>query len=68
MGTMSDYWGTDGRRYADRDVWERLEQGEWTVCCWDEETGVEVVETPNEDLLFLVPIDRSEVEMFAVET
>ncbi|WP_255195069.1 hypothetical protein [Halorarius litoreus] len=65
---MSDYRGSDGRCYGDRDVWERLEQGEWSVCCWDEETGLEVVETDDNDLLFLVPKDRKEVEAFAVET
>lgn len=65
---MSEYWGTDGRRYTDQEVWERLEQGAWSVCCWDEETGVEVVETEAEELLFLVPVDRPEVEAYAVES
>lgn len=64
---MSDYWGSDGRRYADREMWERLEAGVWSVCCWDEETGVEVVETDAGELLFLVPVDRQSVETYSVE-
>lgn len=64
---MTDYWGSDGRGYADHEVWEQLERGDWTVCCWDDQTGVEVVETDDEELLFLVPVDRTDVEPYAVE-
>lgn len=64
---MTDYWGSDGRGYADHEVWERLERGDWDVCCWDDQTGVEVVETDDEELLFLVPVDRTDVEPYAVE-
>ena len=64
---MTDYWGSDGHGYADQEVWERLEGGDWTVCCWDEETGLEVVETADEELLFLVPTDRPSVEPYAVD-
>jgi hypothetical protein len=64
---MTDYCGSDGRGYADQEVWERLECGDWTVCCWDEETGLEVVETDEGELLFLVPTDRPAVEPYAVE-
>lgn len=65
---MSDYWGSDGRRYDERDIWERLEGGEWTVCCWDEESGTEVVETDAGELLFLVPAERASDEGYAVES
>lgn len=65
---MTDYWGSDGRQYADREVWERLEQGEWRVCCWDDETGVEVVETGDEELLFLMPAERTDPEPYVVES
>lgn len=53
----SVYAGSDGRRYTEREVWERLETEEWTVCCWDESTGQEWVITPEEELLLLTPID-----------
>lgn len=59
---MSRYRGSDGRRYADRDIWERLESAAWRVCCWDEDTGLEVVETEAEELLFLVPTGRGDAE------
>lgn len=65
---MSDYWGSDGRRYDDREIWERLEGGRWRVCCWDDESGMEVVETVEGDLLFLVPTERAPDEGYVLES
>lgn len=65
---MSDYWGSDGRRYADQEIWERLEGDRWQVCCWDEESGLEVVETADGDLLFLVPTERATDEGYVLES
>lgn len=53
------YVGTDGRLYSDEDIWPRLETETWTVCCWDNETGREVVETEEGELLFLTPFART---------
>ena len=53
----SVYAGSDGQRYSEREVWRRLEAGEWTVCCWDTSTGQEWVVTPDDDL-YLPPEER----------
>jgi hypothetical protein len=53
----SVYTGSDGRRYTEREIWRRLEAGEWTVCCWDASTGQEWVITPEDELLALTPIE-----------
>lgn len=49
------YRGSDGRFYGDVDIWDRLESSTWVPCCWDEQSGVEWVETMDEQLLALVP-------------
>ncbi|WP_255150969.1 hypothetical protein [Halorarius halobius] len=64
---MDDYRGSDGRSYDEEDVWTRLERGEWSVCCFDPETGLEVVETADDELLFLTP-DGRESPTVAVES
>lgn len=52
---MAIYRGSDGEYYTDRDIWNRLEDRVWRVCCWDVRTGMEVIETEEGDLLFLAP-------------
>lgn len=54
---MTVYRGSDGRYYTDEDVWVRLENSSWNVCCWDTETGVEVMENDDHELVFLAPVD-----------
>ena len=56
----SVYEGSGGHHYTEREVWERLESGEWTVCCWDDSTGQEWVIMPEEERLALTPIDPEE--------
>lgn len=53
------YRGSDGRFYGDVDIWDRLESRTWAPCCWDEQTGVEWVETKDEQLLVLIPTAQS---------
>ena len=50
------YDGSDGATYADTDIWERLESGAWTVCCYDAETGQEWMTTADGRLLHLDPV------------
>lgn len=49
------YVGSDGNYYGEVDVWERLEAGDWTPFAWDRESGVEWVETDDQQLLVLTP-------------
>ncbi|SEO83229.1 hypothetical protein SAMN04487948_105378 [Halogranum amylolyticum] len=58
MGEGNIYRGSDGRYYGDVDIWERFESGAWTPCVWDTESGVEWVETEDEELLSLVPLSE----------
>lgn len=53
---MTVYRGSDGRRYTDEDVWVHLENDRWNVFCWDTESGLEVMENSDGDLVFLDPI------------
>lgn len=53
---MTVYRGSDGGTYTDEDIWERLESDVWDVFCWSDETGLEVVHTKREELLFLQPV------------
>lgn len=59
MGTETVYRCSDGRLYGDVDVWDRLESGAWTPCCWEESSGREWVETNEGELFELVPVSRS---------
>lgn len=56
---MRRYRGSDGQRYTDSELWQKLERGEWSVFCWDVDSQLQVVETEGEDLLFLHPTDRA---------
>lgn len=60
-GSVSVYAGSNGRYYGDRDIWERLESGEWRPCCWNPETGTEWIETEAGELLVLEEIPRNEL-------
>jgi hypothetical protein len=53
---MKLYAGSDGEYYSDLQIWEHLEAGEWTVCCWDPETGAEWVEDDRKRLVTLRPV------------
>jgi hypothetical protein len=53
------YRCSDGCYYGDVDVWERLESGEWTPCCWDTDSGMEWMETQDGELLVLEPTSQS---------
>lgn len=59
MGEGTVYRCSDGRYYGDVDVWQKLESGAWTPCCWDAESGKEWMSTRQEELLLLVPAARS---------
>jgi hypothetical protein len=61
MGNGKLYRSSDGRYFGSADLWERLEAGDWTPCCWDEETGEEWVETRDGELLALQPISPQAV-------
>ena len=52
---MRYYEGSDGRQYAETDICEKLECGEWNVFCWNVETQLQVVETEEREFLFLRP-------------
>lgn len=58
---MRYYRGSDGEYYSDRDIWERLESGDWRVFGWDDETGLEWFETHGEVILCLEPTEKTEV-------
>ncbi|QSG04651.1 Uncharacterized protein HSR121_0295 [Halapricum desulfuricans] len=53
--------GSDGDYYGEVDVWERLETGDWTPFAWDRESGVEWVETDDQQLLVLTPVPPREL-------
>lgn len=59
---MTVYRGSDGRYYSDEDVWVRLERESWRVFCWNTETGVEVMENDDGELVFLAPVDDEREE------
>jgi hypothetical protein len=59
MKTSSVYRCSDGHYYGDAEIWERLESGTWTPCCWDTASGTEWMETETGELLVLEPIARS---------
>ncbi|MFB6130453.1 MAG: hypothetical protein ABEJ28_06505 [Salinigranum sp.] len=53
---MNRYRGSDGRRYTDDDLWEKLESETWRVCCWDTERKLQVFENDRDELVFLRPL------------
>lgn len=61
MAGSTIYECSDGAYYGDADLWERLESGTWTSCCWDEDSGAEWVETANNELLALNPISKHDL-------
>ncbi|AFK20096.1 MULTISPECIES: hypothetical protein [Haloferax] len=52
---------SDGQYYSDVQIWERLENDVWHVCCWDPEDGSEWVETNEGTLLHLVPVAEEQL-------
>nr|WP_244531654.1 hypothetical protein [Halogranum amylolyticum] len=61
MTTNTVYRSSDGDYYGDVEIWERLESGTWTPCCWDTESGKEWMETRDGELLILEPISQNEL-------
>lgn len=57
---MADYRASNGKYYSDKEVWEHLENEEWSICCWDEETGKEWVITEDDRLVCLIPTDHQD--------
>jgi hypothetical protein len=53
---QTTYARSDGGYCTEIELWERLEAGEWTPCCWDPESGEEWVETDSGELIALVPV------------
>lgn len=58
---MKYYLGSDGEYYSDRDIWERLEAGEWRVFAWDDDAGQEWVEVDRTTIVCLTPVDETVV-------
>ncbi|SEL51348.1 hypothetical protein SAMN04488691_105154 [Haloferax larsenii] len=50
------YSCSDGQQYSEVEIWERLEDGIWRVCCWNSETGEEWMETDDGELVHLAPV------------
>ena len=55
------YAGSDGRFYTAWQVDRRLQRGEWKLCLHDRHADKWLVDTPEEVLLALVPIDPSDL-------
>jgi len=53
--------GSDGRYYTDWQVRHRLRTGEWTFCMQQRTPHRRLVETDDNALLLLVPIDPEEL-------
>jgi len=62
---MTVYGGSDGAFYTDWEVGWNLESGDWQVCMWDEDAGWELFETQSEELVWLLPMDESELPEWA---
>jgi len=53
--------GSDGRYYTDWQVRHRLRTGEWTFCMQQRTPHRRLVETDDDALLLLVPIEPEEL-------
>lgn len=58
---MRLYAGSDGAFYTEHEVGYRFETSTWQPCMWDSDEGWEVVETPGGQLLWLIPIQKSDL-------
>lgn len=54
---MCLYAGSDGNVYADADVGYRIETGTWHSRLWDPDDGWHLVETGDQEVLWLVPVE-----------
>lgn len=55
----SDTRYSDGTPYiGDVGLWEKLESGQWTPFCWDDESGTEWVMTDSGEVIALEPVER----------
>lgn len=61
MTTYTVYRCSDGHYYGDGDIWNQLESGAWTPCCWDTESGKEWIERQDGELLILEPISKTDL-------
>lgn len=55
------YRCSNGQFYGDVGLWQRLESGEWSPCCWDQESGMEWVSAGDGELLSLTPVPESDL-------
>lgn len=58
---MKFYRCSNGNFYSEEEIWERLEAGVWRPFCWDDQTGEEWMESADEQILYLDPVDGAEV-------
>lgn len=58
---MRLYAGSDEEFYTEYEVGYQIETGTWQPCMWDPDEGWELVETPDDQLLWLLPIDESDL-------
>lgn len=58
---MRLYAGSDGKFYTEHDLGYRVETKTWHPCMWETEEGWELVETADQQLLWLVPIAESDL-------
>ncbi|WP_435332596.1 hypothetical protein [Haloarchaeobius sp. TZWWS8] len=59
---MAVFVGSDGNYYTASEVVEHIEADEWTPQLWDEETGRELVETQQGEVLLLIPAKQADFE------
>jgi hypothetical protein len=57
--TYTVYQGSNGHYYGEADIWRHLETDTWNVFCWDSTTDTDWVETPDDRILELTPIDHA---------
>ncbi len=58
---MTIYDASNGRYYTDWEVGVHFEDGRWRACMWSEADGWELVETEDEELLYLEPVPPAQL-------
>lgn len=58
---MRLYAGSDGEFYTEYELGYRFETHAWQPCMWNADEGWELVETPDNEFLWLTPIDESDL-------
>ncbi|WP_255171613.1 hypothetical protein [Natrononativus amylolyticus] len=59
------YEASDGNYYTDWQVGQKMREGEWKPCMWEEETGRQLVGTTDGELLMLVSTKTEELPEWA---